>query len=60
MTHEQIKVGFVQQAHLVSNMFKAYLSVSMSSTAPNVEVWFKLLAAYPSKASHTKLDINSG
>jgi hypothetical protein len=29
----------------------AYLSVTMSSTAPNLEVWFKALAACPSTAS---------
>ena len=29
----------------------AYLSVTISSTAPNLEVWFKALAACPSTAS---------
>jgi hypothetical protein len=33
----------------------AHLSVTMSSTAPSVEVWLKVRAARPSSSSHTNL-----
>jgi hypothetical protein len=38
----------------------AHLSVTMSSTAPSVEVWLNVRAARPSSSSHTNLRWGGG
>ena len=47
------KINSVMCTHKVCH--ELYLSVSMSNTAPNVELWLKARAALPSSSSHTKL-----
>ena len=46
-----LKARSSTSTHQLDQWDIAYLSVTISSTAPNLEVWFKALAACPSTAS---------